>query len=221
MNVIAIVRLVFAAAITLIAALAVSTPPRAAETGQAVPCSILLSVRAADGAAPSANQLEQTLLIERKRMKAGGMKATAYATKFDGICITFQTARNYNTLIFTQTGKIAFKIMPHGPTYPSVNDRALSNAFVLPYMPYPALVIKFADPKAYNRFIGRYIGRNVAIMLDGDVKFIPTIHDLVGETGSEQIVGGQLTWQKANLWAALLSADPLPTVVRIVEGSTT
>jgi hypothetical protein len=221
MNMIAIVRFVFAAAITLTAALAVSTPPRAAETGQAVPCSILLSVRAADGTAPSANQLEQTLLIERKRMKAGGMKATAYATKLDLICITFQTARNYNTLIFTQTGKLAFKIMPHGPTYPSVNDRALSNAFVLPYMPYPVLVIKFADPKAYNRFIGRYIGRNVAIMLDGNATFTPTIHDLVGETGSEQIVAGQLTWQKANLWAALLSADPLPTVVRIVEGSAT
>ncbi len=170
-------RIVLAATATLIA-LVVPTPARTAGTRPVVPCSTLLSVRAADGRVPSADQLERTLLIERKRMKVEGIRATAYATKSDQICVTLQTARPYNKSIFTQIGKVAFKIRPAGPTFTSSGDRPLSGASVQSFAEEPLLVIEFADPAAYNRFIRQYLGRDIAIILDGQVIFAPKIVEL-------------------------------------------
>ena len=168
-------------------------PARAAETNRDVPCSVLLDVSAPNGADPSASQLEQTLLIERKRMGVGGREGSAYASDHNTICVTFQTQRKYDLSILTQPGRVAFKIMPTGPTFDPSNDRPVSKASVETFEMYPRLAIEFARPQAYNRFIARYVGRDMAIIIDGRVVFATRITDLPRDAVGVQLFGEQLT----------------------------
>jgi preprotein translocase subunit SecD len=80
----------------------------------------------------------------------------------------------------------------------------------------PVVQLTLTDPAAWTAITGRYIGEQLAIVLDGKVQAAPTIESAIPD-GSVSI-GGVFTAAEARLVAAVLADGPLEAEVAVRAG---
>ncbi len=71
-----------------------------------------------------------------------------------------------------------------------------------------------AGAEKFGDFTGRHIGRQVAIVLNGEVETVPTIQ---GKVGADGLIQGRFTAQEADELAGVLTAGALPASLRVLR----
>ena len=69
--------------------------------------------------------------------------------------------------------------------------------------------------QAFARLTGRYVGRQLAIVLDDIVRFAPVLRSEISDGRCE--ISGSFTWKEATELAGVLNAGALKAPIRIIE----